>query len=61
MRKINVFEFSSLDGVIQSAGGPEKETSSGLAHGGWWRPHADPTPAAFNVTESAVTPKGVLL
>jgi dihydrofolate reductase len=43
MRKINVLEFVSLDGVIQSPGGPEEDTSGGFAHGGWWRQHADPT------------------
>jgi dihydrofolate reductase len=43
MRKINVLEFVSLDGVIQSPGGPEEDTSGGFAHGGWWRLYADPT------------------
>jgi dihydrofolate reductase len=43
MRKINVLEFISLDGVIQSPGGPEEDASGGFAHGGWWRSNADPT------------------
>ena len=35
MRKINVLEFMTLDGVIQAGGGPEEDTSGGFAHGGW--------------------------
>ena len=31
MRKVNVIEFVSLDGVIQSPGGPEEDTSGGFA------------------------------
>jgi dihydrofolate reductase len=41
MRKVNVLEFVSLDGVIQAPGGPEEDTSSGFAHGGWTSPHGD--------------------
>ena len=41
MRKVNVLEFVSLDGVIQAPGGPEKDTSGGFAFGGWISPHAD--------------------
>ena len=37
MRKINVLEFVSIDGVIQAPGGPEEDTSSGFAYGGWMR------------------------
>ena len=42
MRKINVLEFVSLDGVIQAPGGPEEDTSGGFACGGWISPHSDP-------------------
>ncbi|HZS26887.1 MAG TPA: dihydrofolate reductase family protein [Candidatus Angelobacter sp.] len=42
MRKINVLEFVSLDGVIQAPGGPEEDTSGGFAYGGWTSPHSDP-------------------
>jgi dihydrofolate reductase len=42
MRKINVLEFISLDGVIQAPGGPEDDTSGGFAYGGWTWPHSDP-------------------
>jgi dihydrofolate reductase len=41
MRKINVLEFISLDGVIQGPGGPEEDTSAGFAYGGWTSPHTD--------------------
>jgi dihydrofolate reductase len=41
MRKINVLEFVSLDGVIQVPTGPEEDTSGGFAYGGWKSPHAD--------------------
>ena len=41
MRKINVLEFISLDGVIQAPGGSEEDTSSGFAYGGWTSPHSD--------------------
>jgi dihydrofolate reductase len=42
MRKVNVLEFVSLDGVIQAPGGPEDDTSGGFAYGGWISPHSDP-------------------
>ena len=42
MRKINVLEFVSLDGVIQGPGGPGEDTSGGFAYGGWTSPHSDP-------------------
>src|SRR5262247_3473777 len=42
MRKLNVLEFVSLDGVIQAPGGPEEDTSGGFAYGGWISPHSDP-------------------
>jgi len=35
MRKLVVLSFISLDGVIQAPGGPEEDTSSGFAYGGW--------------------------
>ena len=41
MRKINVLEFVSLDGVVQAPGGPEEDTSGGFAYGGWTSPHSD--------------------
>jgi hypothetical protein len=41
VRKVNVLEFVSLDGVIQAPTGPEEDTSGGFAYGGWKSPHAD--------------------
>jgi dihydrofolate reductase len=38
MRKINVREFMSLDGVIQAPGGPKEDTSGGFAYGGMKMP-----------------------
>ena len=46
MRKINVLEFISLDGVIQGPGGPEEDTSDGFAYGGWASPHSNPVSGA---------------
>jgi dihydrofolate reductase len=46
MRKINVLEFVSLDGVIQAPGGPQEDTSGGFAYGGWTSPHSDPVSSA---------------
>lgn len=41
MRKIVVIEFISLDGVIQSPGGVEEDTSGGFSLGGWVGRFAD--------------------
>jgi dihydrofolate reductase len=41
MRKINVLEFITLDGVIQAGGGPEEDTSGDFAYGGWQAPISD--------------------
>ena len=41
MRKVIVLSFVSLDGVIQSPGGPEEDTSGGFAYGGWIAPYSD--------------------
>jgi hypothetical protein len=48
MRKINVLEFVSLDGVIQAPGGPEEDTSGGFAYGGWTSPHSDAVASTAN-------------
>lgn len=42
MRKVIVIEFISLDGVIQSPGRPDEDTSGGFAHGGWISSYSDP-------------------
>ncbi len=41
MKKVIVLEFVSLDGVIQSHGSPEEDTSGGFAYGGWTWSYAD--------------------
>ncbi|MBI1257076.1 MAG: dihydrofolate reductase [Chloroflexi bacterium] len=41
MRKINVLEFMTLDGVIQAGGGPDEDTSGGFKYGGWQAPFSD--------------------
>ena len=54
MRKVMVLECVSLDGVIQSQGGPEEDPSGGFAYGGWTARYAD------EVT-GTVSPGGVML
>ena len=39
--RVVVFEFMSLDGVVQAPGGPEEDTDGGFAHGGWSIPYFD--------------------
>jgi hypothetical protein len=41
MRKVIVIEFITLDGVIQAGGGPDEDTSGGLAFGGCEVPYGD--------------------
>jgi len=60
MRKVNVLEFVSLDGVIQAPGGPEEDTSGGFAYGGWIRPHSD-TVSSAAVREQMNMPFDLLL
>ncbi len=41
MRKIIAITQVSLDGVMQSPGGPEEDPSNGFTHGGWAMPFFD--------------------
>lgn len=41
MRKIIVLSFITLDGVMQSPGGPKEDASNGFKYGGWVAPHFD--------------------
>jgi dihydrofolate reductase len=39
--RVVVYEFMSLDGVVQAPGGPEEDTEGGFIHGGWSAPYFD--------------------
>lgn len=41
MRKITAITQVTLDGVMQSPGGPEEDPSNGFTHGGWAMPFVD--------------------
>ncbi len=41
MRKIVVISMISLDGVLQSPGGPKEDPSGGFKYGGWSAPYGD--------------------
>jgi dihydrofolate reductase len=41
MGLIHIDEFTTLDGVAQAPGGPEEDTESGFAFGGWQAPLID--------------------
>ena len=40
--KVVVYEFMSLDGVVQAPGGASEDADGGFAHGGWSMPYFDP-------------------
>ena len=60
MRKINVLEFVSLDGVMQAPGGPKEDTSGGFEYGGWSTPHGDAAEGAAMMKQMKA-PADVLL
>ena len=39
--RIIIIDFISLDGVVQSPGGREEDTTGGFRHGGWSAPYFD--------------------
>src|SRR3954469_12453836 len=43
MRKLAINTFMSLDGVMQSPGGPEEDPTGNFGHGGWGVPYVDDT------------------
>jgi dihydrofolate reductase len=41
MRQLAIVEFVTLDGVMQSLGGPDEDREGGFAYGGWSAPYGD--------------------
>jgi dihydrofolate reductase len=41
MRKVIVYEWMTLDGVVQAPGAPDEDTTGGFEHGGWHLPYFD--------------------
>jgi dihydrofolate reductase len=60
MRKLNVLEFMSLDGVIQAPGGPKEDATGGFEYGGWTAPHSDAVKGAA-MKKQMKAPADVLL
>lgn len=42
MRTLGLVEFVTLDGVMQSFGGPDEDREGGFEHGGWGGPYMNP-------------------
>jgi len=62
MRKIIVLEFITLDGVMQSGGNPEEDTSGGFKYGGWATPYlVDADAAADEFVAKQLASKADLL
>jgi dihydrofolate reductase len=59
MRKIVVISDITLDGVVQSPGGPGEDVSGGFTYGGWIAPHLDE--ASNEAMEQQMKPADYLL
>jgi hypothetical protein len=59
MRKIIILSFITLDGVMQSPGGPEEDPSGGFKYGDWVAPYFDE--AGGKVIEKQMKPADLLL
>lgn len=60
MGKLVIAEFTTLDGVAQSGGGPDEDRDGGFSHGGWHAPYLDPE-AGRVMLEGAKTMDALLL
>jgi dihydrofolate reductase len=60
MRKVIACEFITLDGVIQSGGGPEEDDAGDFKYGGWFFGYADKATGAV-VGERLKKPVDLLL
>ncbi|HKA17614.1 MAG TPA: dihydrofolate reductase family protein [Blastocatellia bacterium] len=60
MRRIIACEFMTLDGVIQSGGGPEEDDSGDFKYGGWFFGYADEVAGAV-IQERLKKPVDLLL
>jgi dihydrofolate reductase len=58
--QIILSDFMSLDGVVQAPGGPEEDTASGFAHGGWSMPYFDPEVMGAAVGEGMADTEALL-
>jgi dihydrofolate reductase len=60
MRKVIVFDWMSLDGVVQAPGAPDEDTSGGFQHGGWALPYFEDVSSRKWVVENIVEAGGYL-
>jgi dihydrofolate reductase len=58
--RVVVYEFMSLDGVVQAPGGPDEDTEGGFAHGGWSMPYFDPEVMGAAIGEGMTTVDALL-
>jgi dihydrofolate reductase len=58
--RVVVYEFMSLDGVVQAPGGASEDTEGGFAHGGWSVPYFDPDVMGAEIAASMDTTDALL-